>query len=730
MQVLDDRSDIHCRPIESARADSARRWSDLKFLLIELIVASIIAIPLFWLNKRNLLSYIDGQYLLTLIDSQQLFGTRLPVFSGNPLQGLGDVWYFANPSWIPEFLAARLFDARSVRVVAIHSVAFIEVFLAVTLLSYWLDSAMGKAVASGWLAGLIMFPLAFPSLIYGVSSDAPQIAFLTSVPIAMVPLLFSIGRNSALRDAVASCAIVLLMWIHFLALGLFVVLTYPFLLVVGAAFLIQSVGDRVTFRKKMIWSTFIVAILFATGLPEILFAFVTDTAFQFFPAELARDTHTLDDGSIILRTSEPIGILVATGGLVGAISCAAFGSGRTRSFGAATSTLAACILIASLIYKAVGFGGAKPIYYEYVLWPIYPIFLVSILSSLWSRFERHLPTAPNRPKLVAQRTAWIALPLLAVIVLHGPNYVAGVDNDRPNVYPPTPSAISESLQQSIGLVPGRKFNGRVATITGAEFSPGTTWDDAFRYDLSLIRSIGNEHRTIGLWFYNIPTLIEFSHAIRPLLFAVTKTFLAREQDGQRLNILNFRTANTRVLRLLGVRYLVTDRSLPVEGTSRILAIPVPGQIHPLALDELANPNIGVSPTTPIVERGRQAMPRLSDGDFDFETAAIVTDEIKTPLTRAAEIGISVEPGGLRVRASSEGESLVVIPFQYSHCLRAFSRQSGEELTLIRADFLLTGVLFHGTLDADIEYRQGPFVGGLCGLSDLREDRQALSQREP
>ena len=27
-----------------------------------------------------------------------------------------------------------------------------------------------------------------------------------------------------------------------------------------------------------------------------------------------------------------------------------------------------------------------------------------------------------------------------------------------------------------------------------------------------------------MWYYNIPTLIEFSRAIRPLLFAVTKYF--------------------------------------------------------------------------------------------------------------------------------------------------------------------------------------------------------------
>jgi hypothetical protein len=76
-------------------------------------------------------------------------------------------------------------------------------------------------------------------------------------------------------------------------------------------------------------------------------------------------------------------------------------------------------------------------------------------------------------------------------------------------------------------------------------------------------------------------------------------------------------------------------------------------------------------------------------------------------------------------AAMTGDSLVVIPFQFSHCLRASSSGDSASPKLIRANFLLTGLVFHGDLDDTINYRQGPFVGIWCGLNDLREDRTAL-----
>src|SRR5262249_14274411 len=59
----------------------------------QLILAAGIALIAFFLNRRNLLGYIDGQYLLTLGRNQSEFMAPLFGFSTNPLQGLGDLWF-------------------------------------------------------------------------------------------------------------------------------------------------------------------------------------------------------------------------------------------------------------------------------------------------------------------------------------------------------------------------------------------------------------------------------------------------------------------------------------------------------------------------------------------------------------------------------------------------------------------------------------------------------------
>jgi len=706
-----------------------RYRSDLLLLTGELILGLVVAVALFSLNRRNLLGYIDGQYLLTLMNNQAEFSAPGPVFSTNPLEGLVDVWYFANTLWIPEFSLAGLFSNPTVRVVIVQTAAFLEIMATVSLFAYWLHGVMSKAVASGWLAGLAIFPFSYPSLLYNVSPDAPQLAFLTVIPIAMVPLLAAIGRGSLVRDAAIGAAIVILAWIHFIGIGLFVALTYPFLGIIAMVLLVAARHNRGEFVRKLLWGGAIAAILFVSGLPQILLGFCLESAFQFFPQDLAHTERALSEGSLLFRRSEPFGVVLAATGIFGALHSAWFGSGRMRQFGTAVAILAALICIASLLNVFVGFRGAIPIYYEYVLWPIYPIFTVSLLNLFLNGALKvgyaHARFAPKPFERVFLRTTWLTLPLLGLAILHGPHYLHRLKTDRPNVFPPDRTQITEFLHNEVGLSAGSPFRGRVATITGHDESD-TSWNQAFTDDIQSIRDTRNDHRTIGLWYYNIPTLIEFSHTIRPRLYLVTKELLANETDAQLRNILNFRRSNLDVLRLLGVRYLVTDSLAPAVGMRRVQSM-APADGHVLAVDELPNPNLGVSPTQILVRTDRDALRWLAQSKIDFDTVALVSDEGigAGGLSRATDVNVIIERGGMRVHAASLGDAFIVLPIQFSHCLRAFAESGSAQPGIVRADFLLTGLLFHGKLDARIEYRQGPFIGVSCGLDDLHDDREDL-----
>jgi len=711
---------------KNAQIDERYHRSDFMLLAAELVLALAVALLLFSLNRHNLLGYIDGQYLLTLIHNQDQFGTWAPVFSANPLQGLNGVWYFANTRWIPELSFASLFTDESTRAVVIFTIAFLEFFVATALFAYWLHGSMKGAVASGWLASMVIFPLTYPSLLYNISPDAPELAFLTIVPMVIVPLLAELGRGSFVRDAGISAAIVCLAWFHFIALGLFVALVFPFLAITAIAVLFAARHDRHEFVCKLAWGTGILIALFASGLPQILLGFTFDTAAQFFPKDLARTEHPLSDGSILFRTSEPAGVVIAALGIAGAVRAAWFGAGRMRWFGLVVAIMAALLCLASALNAIHGFPGAIPIYYEYVLWPIYPIFAVYLVASVPSAaasfIYRTLFGLPPRVERHLASSAWLVLPLLGLGIMHGSHFMRGLATDRPNVFPPKDSKIIEFLRNQIGLSIGEQFRGRAITITGYN-DADTSWTNAFTQDMRRIREVGNEHRSIGLWYSNIPTLFEFSHTIRPRLYMITKYLLAKNTSPQFRTVLNFRRPNLQVLSLLGVRYLVTDEPTPKDGTRRIRSVALPGG-QLLAADEIPNPNLGMSPTKIMVASDRDAFQLLEKGDFDFTENVVVPQQLESSFTRATDIQIEVVRGGLRVRASSHGHSFLVLPVQYSHCLQTLRLDGGQPPEIEQVDFLLTGLIFDGDLDTILQYREGPFQSS-CGLEDYQQDKAAV-----
>jgi hypothetical protein len=74
--------------------------------------------------------------------------------------------------------------------------------------------------------------------------------------------------------------------------------------------------------------------------------------------------------------------------------------------------------------------------------------------------------------------------------------------------------------------------------------------------------------------------------------------------------------------------------------------------------------------------------------------------------------VSIIRGGLHLTASSEGTSLLALPMQFSHCLQA----SGQA-ELVRANLVMTGVIFSKEIDADITSAYGIF-SPKCRRQDL------------
>ena len=96
-----------------------------------------------------------------------------------------------------------------------------------------------------------------------------------------------------------------------------------------------------------------------------------------------------------------------------------------------------------------------------------------------------------------------------------------------------------------------------------------------------------------------------------------------------------------------------------------------------------------------------------------------------PLVPAHNMRLSLIRGGLHVSGSSDGTSLVVLPQQFSHCLRA--RDTG--VRLVRSNLLMTGMIFSGNVDTDIVLDYGIFSPG-CRRIDLAELKGLIDRRTP
>jgi hypothetical protein len=89
--------------------------------------------------------------------------------------------------------------------------------------------------------------------------------------------------------------------------------------------------------------------------------------------------------------------------------------------------------------------------------------------------------------------------------------------------------------------------------------------------------------------------------------------------------------------------------------------------------------------------------------------------IEASLVPAQNVRISVVRGGLHVSAQSDGTSLLLLPQQFSHCLRAHDNR----VRLVRANLIMTGLIFSGRVDTDISFDYG-ILSPRCRRADFAD----------
>lgn len=301
-----------------------------------------------------------------------------------------------------------------------------------------------------------------------------------------------------------------------------------------------------------------------------------------------------------------------------------------------------------------------------------------------------------------------AFPILALVHLS-----IGFRSSVPIVRDPS---LRNYLHENASIDVGKPFRGYTATVLTDKL--GKLGDGPRRYISGrdhLIDRYGESFTETDLWRLNVPTFEEYgewtsvqAHAFAARLFAPA---------GMKIypNYLRAYTMDTDIFRALGIRYVLTDaETLDKPAVLRgVVSAPNTSSVH---LFELSNVNLGTYSPTHFVNAANvdEIVQRIQENKDRLDHVAVVTDSVPTTNARARNASITMERGGIRIRAESDGPAHIVLPVQFSNCLVVIN---GAAVRLRRANLFQTLMSFDGSVDAKIEFHFGLFADNKCRLHD-------------
>jgi hypothetical protein len=234
--------------------------------------------------------------------------------------------------------------------------------------------------------------------------------------------------------------------------------------------------------------------------------------------------------------------------------------------------------------------------------------------------------------------------------------------------------------------------------------------------------------TANVWAHGMHTINEYSQLVSPQALYFLYAVLKQHRVLGALNsfvplpgpsVSTFAGA----LQLFGTRYYLSPYgridfaerlNYPLQTLPRRPHGKEPGLWH---VYELPHPNVGdYSPTEVVIARSTaEAVAELSAGEFDFTRKVVLSAPLEHGLVQARDMRLWRIRGGFHVSGRSDGTSLVVLPIQFSRCLRA----RDPRVRFVRADFMMAGMIFSGDLDTDVVFDYGMFSPG-CRRADLAD----------
>jgi hypothetical protein len=725
---------------------------------MNIAVAFFITHYLFEMNSRAIFFGWDPQSLLAFVQERRSFSTVLFGLGSDPVIGLGNISYALNPLWFPSF-ALSTTGSGQINGPFAFAIGATELFAATLLCGRLNGFGLGPSLIGSWILTLVTWPLFGLPAIVTIWFFSPAHAEILAVSTIMVTATLHLG-GGPIRRSIKSAVVIFLCATYILAaLPTSLVLVLPVVAIFTGARLVLSIRLRERLTILLAWLGLGVTALML-GYVHYFAGLISYTAAGQFP-DLAKRPLTLYGGEVSLLLSTPISTLSAAavfsserilvgGGFLGSFLIIWTGSPRQRRLALGTCLAEICLLAIGASNYWLGFWfGPSISYFEMQLFPYFVLCLPSLLLVplivVWRYAAYWVPVMARcgRPIRYAKAVVALALPLAVWSKSWAVGPAAKMENERSDgfriasPYPQPETAITRILKQEIGLIPDQSFRGRVAVMVGNILPEERMWQRYSLVHYFAQLATGNLHDGPGLWQDSVPTLMEYNELVSPPHFAFLRTFLSYPGDIQYRNIIGTRLIDLRILKALGVRFVITD--LPISDATLRAQLPVPVtaearrllgfadrnlQGFDLFLYELQSSNLGqFSPRrTKLAGTADEALTALWDNSLNLEQTAIVFDSVPERLTPAKLDSFAIGQDEYRIRATSTGTSILILPIEFSRCF-TITDVSGGKPRLFRADLLLTGVLFSDRINAQISFHTGPFRNSRCRLDDLADSKR-------
>ena len=699
--------------------------------LLWFLAIAVLLLFTFTHNEHCLSSGFDGEWYRVMFDYEALDRTPFAQTGVDALSGSFDAYYPLQREYLlPNAIAMLLGEPQLSR-----GATYFAYSLALLLAIYAVGRAVGVERPVALTGGFLMVILAppgfvnYPSQFYHLFELNPQWFETTTLACLIVAAFWALDGRGSWRTALLIPVPLVCFGVSVLAVAPQVILSVPAIALYGGASLL-SVKSWRDDRWRLLAGALMLGVPLLLGVGTYYYSLINYTAYRFFADEI---THPLG-GKVGLSSyfGAPLAHWTIVLGVVGAAGTVLMASGKLR-------LLAVAHLIATALFFLIGswfafsadeYRGSFPVYFETAFWPYATLFAVlaiagparlafGVIGLFAGRLTKSIPYYASSAVLAAA-LAWVTWNNVAAAR-------TGAKDCKGWTTPPIHStAITDYLEKAIALAPGTPFRGIVATIGGFDEGKPADWIEMAGSTHRLWTETGSDHRLDGLWQFNIPTLFQYQTFITPPYYLLLTDFLARSTDRQLRSVVVMSKIDAPMMRLWGVRYLITDS--PTDAGKEVAALPTRarGTLH---LTELNGANLGDYSPTEVRLAGdfHAGLQIMHEPGFDGTRQVVTDSPIGANLVPAAEISLVYEKYGFHVVGKSAGQSVLVLPVQYSHCWTAEAASAEAKpadatpaVELFRADLMQLGLRFSGNLDARLVFRFGPLLAARCRLADLND----------